>query len=141
VQLIVRKLARLVTTSAHRLARQHVKGNQNMVSDLLSFAGTVRGHPHALAPDLPTDHVLTQRFHTNLPQLKPKDFAISAPLPSEISSFLIQDLQRIKSSLTRGKKNPTRPKTEPGAASSPSAPKPASPLTLSLWGCSTKKTS
>jgi hypothetical protein len=97
VQLIARKLTRLVITSTHCLASQHIKGNQNAVSDLLSFAGTAHGHLHPLAPDLPTDHALTQCFHTHLLQLIPKDFAIS-PLPSKISSFLIQALQTIESS-------------------------------------------
>jgi hypothetical protein len=140
VQLIARQLARLVIASTHCLASQHIKGDQNTVSDLLSFAGTARGYPHPLAPDLPTDHVLTQRFHTHLPQLIPKDFAISA-LPTEISSFLIQALRTIESSLTRSKNNPTRPATAPGVAGSPSAPTPASPITLSSMGYSTEKTS
>jgi hypothetical protein len=39
VQIIARKLARLVTSSSHCLASQHIKDNKNTVSDLLSFAG------------------------------------------------------------------------------------------------------
>jgi hypothetical protein len=38
VQLIL-KVARLITASTHCLASQHLKGDQNKVSDLLSFAG------------------------------------------------------------------------------------------------------
>jgi hypothetical protein len=36
VQLIARRLARLITASSHCLASQHIKGDKNTVSDLLS---------------------------------------------------------------------------------------------------------
>ena len=39
VQMTAQKLARLVTGSSHCLASQHLKGDKNAVSDLLSFAG------------------------------------------------------------------------------------------------------
>ena len=64
VQLIARKLARLVTGSSHCLASQHIKGDKNTVSDLLSFAGDTRGEAHPLAPDYPSDKILTERFHS-----------------------------------------------------------------------------
>jgi hypothetical protein len=130
VQMIARQLARLIIDSTHCLASQHIPGDHNTVSDLLSFAGVARGYPHPLAPDCPTDAELTQRFHSHVPQLIPKDFEIS-PLPSAISSFLIQALQTLESSLIQSKRRPTRKRTASGAAGSPSAPAPASTITLS----------
>jgi hypothetical protein len=41
----------------------------NVVSDLLSFASSVRGYNHPLALDNPSDKTLTQRFHDHIPQL------------------------------------------------------------------------
>jgi hypothetical protein len=138
VQIIARKLARLITSSSHCLASQHIKGDKNTVSDLLSFAGDTRGEAHPLAPDYPSDQVLTKRFHSCIPQLIPANFNIS-PLPSEISCFVIQVLQTLESSLTPSKSQPTRRKTESGDAGSRSAPRPASTLTLSsLNYCSLK---
>jgi hypothetical protein len=140
VQLIARQLARLIIDSSHCLASQHIKGDQNTVSDLLSFAGTARGYPHPLAHDFPSDSLLTQRFHAHIPQLIPKDFDIS-PLPSEISSFLIQALQTIELSWILNKRKLTKNETESGAAGSSSAPKWASSITLSSLNYSTKRTS
>ena len=138
VQLIARKLARLVTGSSHCLASQHIKGNKNTVSDLLSFAGDTRGEPHPLAQDFPSDKILTERFHSYLPQLIPAGFDIS-PLPNEISCFVIQALQTLESSLTQSKSQPTRRKTESGADGSRSAPRPVSTLTLSSLNYSSLK--
>jgi hypothetical protein len=107
VQMIARKLARLIMNSTHCLASQHIQGDHNTVSDLLSFASDDRGYPHPLAPDSPPDDILTQRFHSHIPQSIPEGFKIS-PLPNEISSFLIQALQTIDSSLIRSKRKPTR---------------------------------
>jgi hypothetical protein len=140
VQLIARKLARLITGSSHCLAGQHIKGDKNTIADLLTFAGDTRGEVHPLAPDYPSDFVLTKRFHTYLPQLIPVGFNISA-LPSEISSFVILALQTLESSLTPSKSQPTRTKTESGAAGLHSAPKPASTLTLSSLDYSSRKPS
>jgi hypothetical protein len=83
------------------------------VSDLLSFAGETRGDPPPLAPDYPSDFVLTERFHSSLQQLVPAGFNIS-PLPNEISCFVIQVLQTLELSLTPNKNPPTRTKTESG---------------------------
>ena len=140
VQLIARKLARLVTGSSHCLASQHIKGDKNTVSDLLSFAGDSRGEPHPLAPDYPSDRILTERFHSCIPQLIPAGFNIS-PLPSEISCFVILVLRTLESSLTQNKNQPTRRKTESGADGSRSAPRPASTLTLSSLSYSSLKQS
>jgi hypothetical protein len=130
VQIIARKLARLITASSHCLASQHIKGDKNTVADLLSFAGETRGDPHPLAPDYPSDLVLTERFHSSLPQLVPAGFNIS-PLPNEISYFVIHALQTLELSLTQSKNPPTRTKTESGVGGPRSAPRPASTLTLS----------
>jgi hypothetical protein len=140
VQMTARELARLIINSTHCLASQHIKGKQNTVSNLLSFAGSVRGCSHPLAPDFPSDNVLTQRFHSHTPQLIPEGFDIS-PLPNKISSFLIRALQMIKSSWTPNKKNPTKSKTGSGPDGSPSAPKPASSLSLSSLSYNTEKQS
>jgi hypothetical protein len=140
VQIIARKLARLVTGSSHCLAGQHLKGDKNTVSDLLSFAGDTRGEPHPLAPDYPSDFVLTERFHSFIPQLVPAGFNIS-PLPSELSYFIIQVLQTLESSLTPSKSQPTKRKTDSGAVGSRSAPSPVSSLTLSSLSYSSGKQS
>jgi hypothetical protein len=140
VQFIARQLARLVTGSSHCLASQHIKGDKNTIADLLSFAGDTRGEAHPLAPDYPSDRVLTERFHSCLPQLIPAGFNIS-PLPSEISSFAIQALQTLESSLTPSRSRPTRTKTESGDAGLRSAPKPASTLTLSSLSYTSRKPS
>jgi hypothetical protein len=130
VQFIACRVARLIIGSSHCLATQHLKGEQNIVSDLLSFAGDVRGYQHPLAFDFPSDSTLTLRFHIHLPQLIPKAFAIST-LPSEISSFVIQALQMTELSLNPSKRKPMRNATESGADGSPSVPPPASSITLS----------
>jgi hypothetical protein len=140
VQVIARKLALLVTSSSHCLASQHIKGTKNTVSDLLSFAGNTRGEPHPLAPDYPSDLILTERFHSCLPQLIPAGFSIS-PLPSEISCFVIQVLRTLESSLTPSKSRPTKRKTESGADGARSVPRPVSTLTLSSLNYSSLKPS
>jgi hypothetical protein len=84
VQIIARQLASLVTSTSHCLAGQHIKGNKNTVSDLLSFAGDTQGEPHPPAPGYPSDHVLTERFHSCTPQLVPAGFNI---LPLPIAKF------------------------------------------------------
>jgi hypothetical protein len=70
LQLGARKLALLVTGSEHCLASQHIKGETNLVADLLSWSGDIRGAPHPLAMDNPSDDELTLRFHSHLPQLQ-----------------------------------------------------------------------
>jgi hypothetical protein len=138
VQLIARKVARLLIGSSHCLATQHIKGEHNTVSDLLSFAGDVRGYKHPLALDFPSDSTLTHRFHVHLPKLIPEDFVIST-LPSEISSFVILALRMTELSLNPNKKKPTRSATESGAGGSLSAQSPASPITLSSLAYTSKK--
>jgi hypothetical protein len=77
----------LLLQSKHYLATQHLKGDYNVVADLLSYSGTVRGKPHPLASDHPPDDILTHRFHTHLTSQIPANFQIS-PLPSEILSWI-----------------------------------------------------
>ena len=48
IQNIVRHLATLLLQSNHCLATQHLKGDYNVVADLLSYSGTVRGKTHPL---------------------------------------------------------------------------------------------
>jgi hypothetical protein len=117
------QLASLLLTNNHCLAYQHV-------ADLLSFAGTDRRKAHPLAYDHPTDKILTQCFHQDLPHQIPADFTIS-PLPKNVLSWVAAVLQMHKSYLTANKKAPTRPMTPVGEAGSDSAMKPASLLTPS----------
>ena len=63
-QIIAWKMACLIIGSTHCLPSQHIKGEQNTVSNLLSF-----GCSHPLAPALPAVCVLTQPFHLHIPQL------------------------------------------------------------------------
>jgi hypothetical protein len=130
VQFVARKLAELLTDSSHILASQHLKGEKNVVADLLSYTGSTRVEPNPLAPDNPSDQVLTARFHSFLPQLIPEDFTI-LPLPEEILSFVTQALQIAESSWILAKNPPTRAKTAYGADGSDSATKPASTVTPS----------
>ena len=119
--LLARKLATLVTDSGHCLYSQHLPGTHNVVTDLLSYTGPSRGHPHPLAPSLDfPDDLLTHRFHTFLPQLIPENFAIS-PLPSEISSFVSLAMRTAESSWIRSKKIPTKVATGHGADGTTSA--------------------
>jgi hypothetical protein len=116
-------LAQIITNSAHCLASQHIPGDHNTVSGLLSFAGDVHGYQHPLAPDFPTNAILTQRFHSHKPQLIPKGFQIS-PLPNKGCRFLMQALQTIKSSWIQSKRKSTRKRTTSGANGRPSVLKP-----------------
>jgi hypothetical protein len=114
VQLIACKLAELVVTdSTHILTSQHLKGEKNIVADLLSYTGSTREELHPIAPDKPSDSKLTQRFHSFLPQLIPRDFAILL-LPAKILSFFTRALQTAKSSWICAKSSRMRAKTAYG---------------------------
>jgi hypothetical protein len=71
-------LAMMVTDSEHCLASQHIKGETNLVANLLSWSCDARGAPHPLALDDPSNKELTLRFHSHLPQLIPKSLDVSA---------------------------------------------------------------
>jgi hypothetical protein len=76
-----------------------------------------------LAYDHPSDAVLTQRFHFQLPSQIPESFTIS-PLPDEISSLVCQVLQLAASSLTASKKRHLKTSTGAGDAGRASLPEP-----------------
>jgi hypothetical protein len=130
VHMIARKIARLIAHSSHCLASQHLKGSLNVVADLLSYEGTSRGEPHPLAEDKPDDTMLTRRFHLSLPQLIPRNFAISQ-LPDAVLSFAILVLRTTELSFIQSRKEPTRTETESGVVGPPSAPAWASTITRS----------
>lgn len=119
---IARTVARIIINSHCCLASQHLKGDFNVVADLLSFTHQVRGSKtHPIAADEPPDDVLTLRFHTHFAQIVPPGFAI-CPLPSDVLSFAIRALRIAESSLTQNKNPQTRNGTESGAVGPTSAP-------------------
>jgi hypothetical protein len=67
-----------------------------VVADLLSYCRSNQSAPHPLAVDNPDNHILTNRFHSHLPQLIPRRFAIS-PLQKEILSFAVHTKTEIES--------------------------------------------
>jgi hypothetical protein len=91
VQMIACQIAWLLLYSSHCLASQYTKVDENVISDLLSFAGSIMGYDHPLVLDSRSDAIPTQHYYALLPQLISEDFFIS-PLPSEIFS-IIQALQ------------------------------------------------
>jgi hypothetical protein len=54
-----------------------VKGELNLVADLLSFSGESRGKRHPLAFDEPANDVQTARFLSTFPSQVPENFVIS----------------------------------------------------------------
>ena len=96
---VARKLARVLLKYDCCLASQHLKGELNVVADLLSFDGEERGKRHPLAFDNPPNDVLTERFRKYLPTQVTEDFAISQ-LPEEISSWITRVLRIVELSLT-----------------------------------------
>ena len=113
---VARTLAQLLLEHDCCIASQHIKGDLNVVADLLSFTGTSeRDKPHPLAFDNPPDDILTQRFHANLASQVPENFNIS-PLPNAILCWIIRVLQIAASSLEVAKKGGTRTLTESGDA-------------------------
>jgi hypothetical protein len=107
IQQVAQHLATLILDSDHCLTSQHLKGEKNIVADLLSYTGSTRGHAHPLAAHEPSDEVLTLRFHIFLPSQIPCSFEISAFL-SEVLSWVTQILRTAESSLTPDKKTPTK---------------------------------
>ncbi len=128
--MVARKLASLVLENDHCLASQHLKGDLNIVADLLSFDGSSREKPHPLAFDCPPDSILTQRFHQYLPAQIPANFAIS-PLPTKILSWIAVILQTHELYVTADKKAQMNLKTAVGDGGLDSAPEPDSLLTPS----------
>jgi hypothetical protein len=113
VREIAREIARDISNAGCQVTPQHLRGTLNDVSDLLSFAGTVRGKTNPLTIDNPSDDILTQRIHAYLPQIIPESFRIS-PLPDEVVSFALRVLGMLDESLTRNRKRPTLALNERG---------------------------
>ena len=105
--IVARKVAQLLMEFKCCLASQHVKGELNLVADLLSFAGEGRGERHPLAFNDPADDELTERFLTALPSQVPENFVISQ-LPEEILCWTTQVLRVAESSLTADRKEATK---------------------------------
>ena len=110
---VARKIATLLMESKCCLASQHLKGELNLVADLLSFSGKGRGKIHPLAFDEPANDELTARFLSLLPSQVPEGFVISQ-LPEEILSWTAQVLQVAELSLTGDKKGATKSMTGHG---------------------------
>ena len=111
---VARKIAMLLIDSRCCLASQHLKGELNVVADLLSFAGGgAREKVHPIAADMPANDELTRRFLNLYPSQVPVNFAISQ-LPDDVLSWTTQVLQVAESSLTADKRAVTSHMTEPG---------------------------
>jgi hypothetical protein len=110
---VARKLARTLLKYNCCLASQHVKGELNIVADLLSFEGNDRGKHHPLAYDQPPNDVLTERFIKHLPTQVTEHFNISQ-LPEEISSWIMRVLRIVESSMTDSKRAAMRDSTDYG---------------------------
>lgn len=112
---VARKIATLLIDFRCCLASQHLKGELNVVADLLSFAGDdSRGKSHPIAADMPANDELTCRFLSSFPSQVPANFAISQ-LPDEILSWTTQVLRAAESYLTDDKKAAMSRTTEHGA--------------------------
>ena len=112
---VARKIASLLIDFRCCLASQHLKGELNVVADLLSLAGDdSRGKSHPIAADMPANDKLTCRFLASYPSQVPEDFVISQ-LPEEILSWTTQVLQVAESYLTADKRAATSRTIEPGA--------------------------
>ena len=98
--MVARHLASLLITHDCCLASQHLRGELNVVADLLSFAGeSGRGKEHPLAHDDPPNDILTERFLLTLTEQVPANFSISQ-LPREVLSWVMLVLQIAASSGT-----------------------------------------
>jgi hypothetical protein len=131
--MVARRLAHEVLDMDCCIASQHIKGELNLVADLLSFAGSLiraGGKSHPLAADDPPNDVLTQRLHSTYPDQIPAHFAISQ-LPDDILSWASRVLQTTALSLIADKRAATKTMTGSGADGSDSASTQAALLTPS----------
>jgi hypothetical protein len=130
--MVAREIASVLMTHQCCLASQHIKGDENLIADLLSFTSQHRsgGKTHPIAYDDPSDDELTRRFHLCFPSQIPQKFKIS-PLPNEILSWVSQVLQTAASSSTPNRKEATKTETESGEDGCTSAPPPAEEITPS----------
>jgi hypothetical protein len=112
--LVARHIATLLMKYECCLGSQHVKGELNVIADLLSFEGSVRGKRHPLAFDNPPNDVLTSRFHNSpFATQVPPNFAIHQ-LPDEMLCWVSRVLQTAASSLTAARKGETKHMTGSG---------------------------
>ena len=131
--MVSRKIAELVIRHECCLATQHIKGELNVVADLLSYAGEIQrgGGNHPIARDNPPNDILTNRFLSKFPAQVPASFAISQ-LPNEILCWVTLVLQTATSSMIAAKRDETRRKrTGPGEDGSGTSGSPAFKLTPS----------
>ena len=97
-------LATILIKNGKCLASQHLRGELNVLADLLSFAGiSERGKAHPLAADDPPNDVLSHRFRHHLTFQVPANFRISQ-LPAEVLFWVTQVLRTATSSLGAAKK-------------------------------------
>ena len=109
--MVARHLASLLIEHDCCLASQHLRGDHNVVADLLSFSGaSKRGKRHPLAQDNPPNDVLTDRFLSMLTEQVPANFVISQ-LPSEVLSWVTLALQTAASSGRAAKSPETKNST------------------------------
>ena len=112
--MVARHLASLLLKHNCCLASQHIRGELNVVADLLSFAGkSERGKPHPLAFDDPPNDILTNRFRLHLTSQVPENFRISQ-LPNEMLCWVTLVLQIAMSSLAVAKKDAMKEQTDSG---------------------------
>ena len=85
--IVARKIATVLMNSSSGLASQHIKGDENLIADLLSFTSQTRsgGKTHPIAYDDPSNDELTHRFHLCFSSQIPQHFTISQ-LPKELLS-------------------------------------------------------
>jgi hypothetical protein len=132
--MVARKVAGLILAHDCCLATQHIRGEMNIVADLLSFSGDITragGKKHPIAFDSPPNDVLTQRFHDHYSSQIPATFEI-AQLPREILLWVTLVLQTAELSLTAKRKGPVKTGTAHGAAGEDSAKKPGTLTPSSL---------
>ncbi|KAI2497634.1 hypothetical protein MHU86_16883 [Fragilaria crotonensis] len=111
--LVARKIATLLINFRCCLASQHLKGDLNIVADLLSFAGeALRGKRHPIAADMPANDELTIDF---LPRTHHR-YRRTCHLPTAGRDAILttQVLRIAESSLTQGKRAATNPSTGRG---------------------------
>jgi hypothetical protein len=126
ITIMARKMARILMKADHCLFGQYLPGSINTVADQLSFTSQTReGKLNMLAHDSPCNAELTDRFHTLMPQLIPRPFAISQ-LPDKILSFVVLVLRTMESSMTLSAKQHSNARTGHGVVGSGSATPPES---------------
>ena len=135
---VARKIGTLLTEHQCCLVLQHIKGELNVVADLLSFEGIDRGKVHPIAFDRPAKDKLTSSFLTHYPSQVPANFVISQ-LPTEILSWSMQVLQVAKLSLMADRRAAMNLSTGPGGDGEGTAGMWDTPLTHSSLSYPTTK--